>query len=98
MSLRAELENRLHAQLEFAGIESRRNLARGSAVNAGVDAVELSVVPDIERFRAQLEMQPLAGGECLEHGHVPLVTSRTTQGVMTERTESRNTADWLLLP
>ena len=47
------LENRLHTQLEFAGIESRRNLACVfSAVHGGVDGVELSMVPNVERFRS----------------------------------------------
>ena len=81
----AESEGQLRAELESSRVEGRSHLAEVGRAQVSADssihvALELRMVPNVEGIGTELERAAarFADDEILEQGHIPVVTSRST--------------------
>ena len=71
------LELQAQGELDDPRIQSSGYLAKVPGVESGRNCLEARVVPDVEKFRAELELDPFADGKRFVQGPIPGIFRRT---------------------
>ena len=84
------LEVNLATELQGSPRKRRRELPEARVAETGVHILELRVVPSVEGLNADFESAAarFAEREVLKEGHIPVIATRSTQGVVVEITPS----------
>src|SRR5437868_2184922 len=67
----ASLEIKPERELDLARVEGAGQLAEATGAEPRADAVEIRLVPEIERLGPELHLEPFTKGERLVQGPVP---------------------------
>src|SRR5437016_7536407 len=88
----AELEIKPQTELHAARVVCAVQMQKGAAASkAVIDAVELRVIKDVERFPAEFESSFFADGETLEDAEAEVEASGIVQGVPPDVAKSQPT-------